>query len=352
MPTPQIGVPTPQIGSSDLVDAGDHAVATLAVSIVSHCNRALLIQSLAALDRALDDVDADVVVLDNASGDGSPEAVRAAFPNVRLVERGTRAGFGENHNRVARGTRSRFLLLLNDDTVVRPDAVRVLLAYLDAQPQVAAVGPRIVSRDGRVQETAWRLPSPLACAMFALGPGRRGWVQSWGTRPHPVGALSGCALLLRRDAFERVGLFDERFFMYAEDLDLCERLRRAGHEVHYVPGAEVVHDGQQSSAAFPERRLNEHWRSLHIYWGKHHRPLGARIAATATAMGLAENAAITELASRLPPRLRPARVTSWRNEGFGRSARLALRGPNGHGLRELAEEFNLRQHGPGGGAGP
>jgi N-acetylglucosaminyl-diphospho-decaprenol L-rhamnosyltransferase len=302
-------------------------VADLSVSIVNTGSRELLLACL----ESLAGTGAEIVVLDNASEDGSVAAVRDRFPDVRVIAQEFRAGFGANHNTVIRATTSRYVYVLNEDTAADDWAFDHLVSYLDTHPRVAAVGPKLVYPDGRQQDSAWRFPTPLVSALGLVTLGKAGVKQSRGGSARPVDWVTGAALLLRRDALDEVGLFDEDFFLYSEEVDLQFRLRRAGWEVHFVPEVTVVHYESQFSAGIPERRINEMWRSRHRYWRKHHSGLGACVAALATGAQFAARGALSPLARRDP--------------GFRMRMRLHARnarGVNGQGLRELADEWNGR----------
>jgi N-acetylglucosaminyl-diphospho-decaprenol L-rhamnosyltransferase len=299
----------------------------LSVSIVNTNSRELLLACLASLS----EVEAEIVVLDNASEDGSAAAVRERFRNVRLIEQRHRAGFGANHNAVIRATTGRYVYVLNEDTTSDDWALGRITSYLDAHPRVAALGPRLVYPDGRLQDSAWRFPTPLVSALGLATLGRLGVTQSRGDAPRPVDWVMGAALVLRREALDQVGLFDEEFFLYSEEVDLQARLRRAGWDVHYFPQATVVHHESQFSAGIPERRINEMWRSRHRYWAKHHSGTGARVAALATGAQYAARAALAPITGRdrsAGARMRLHARDSW-----------SVRGP---GLRELADEWNSR----------
>jgi N-acetylglucosaminyl-diphospho-decaprenol L-rhamnosyltransferase len=296
----------------------------LSVSIVNTNSRELLLECLETVPRDA----AEIVVLDNASEDGSAEAVRERFPDVRVIAQEFRAGFGANHNTVIRATEGRYVYVLNEDTTSDDWAFARIVGYLDANPRVAALGPRLVYPNGRLQDSAWRFPTPLVSALGLLTVGKVGVKQSGGERPHPVDWVMGAALVLRREALDEVGLFDEEFFLYSEEVDLQFRLRQAGWEVHYFPEAAVVHHESQFSAEIPERRINEMWRSRHRYWQKHHSGAGARLAALATGGQYALRAAVAPLAHRSARRMLLHTRDAWR-----------VTGP---GLRELADDWNGR----------
>jgi N-acetylglucosaminyl-diphospho-decaprenol L-rhamnosyltransferase len=296
----------------------------LSVSIVNTNSRELLLACLETLRGTT----AEIVVLDNASEDGSADAVRERFPGVRVLAQDFRAGFGANHNTVIRATEGRYVYVLNEDTTADNWGFDNIVAYLDAHPRVAALGPRLTYPDGRLQDSAWRFPTPLVSTLGLLTVGKLGVKQSYGGAPHAVDWVMGAALVLRREALDEVGLFDEEFFLYSEEVDLQFRLRQGGWDVHYFPSATVVHHESQFSADIPERRINEMWRSRHRYWRKHHSGAGARVAALATGGQYALRAAAAPIVRRNPRRM----LLHARDS-------LGVRGP---GLRELADEWNGR----------
>jgi N-acetylglucosaminyl-diphospho-decaprenol L-rhamnosyltransferase len=302
-------------------------VRDLSVSIVNTNSRGLLLACL----ESLAGTDAEIVVLDNASEDRSAEAVREWFPGVRVIVQEHRAGFGANHNTVIRATTGRYVYVLNEDTTSEHWGFDRLVAHLDSHPRVAALGPKLVYPDGRRQDSAWRFPTPLVSALGLATLGKVGVKQSHGDAPRPVDWVMGAALVLRRDALEEVGLFDEEFFLYSEEVDLQLRLRRAGWTVEYFPEVTVVHHESQFSADIPARRINEMWRSRHRYWRKHHTGPGARIAALSTGAQYAVRAGLAPLAHR-------DRATASRMLLHARDA-WRVSGP---GLRELADEWNRR----------
>jgi N-acetylglucosaminyl-diphospho-decaprenol L-rhamnosyltransferase len=312
--------------------------AELTVSVVNHNGRETLLALLASVERELEaaGVAAETVVLDNASEDGSAVAVRERFPGVRLVEQPFRAGFGANHNRILAETDGTAVLVLSHDAELEPGALGTLLAFLDATPSAGAVAPRLRYPDGRAQASAWRFPSPTTAAIGAVTLHKAGVVQSTGDEPRRVDWAMGAALLLRREALDQVGPFDEGFFMFSEETDLCRRLAEAGWETWFVPGAVVLHDDSALRAEVPRERIAEEWRSRHRYWRKHHSAAGARTAALLTGTQYAARAGIAAAARRVRPESFDASFPA----KMRLHARSAWRGPDERGLRELVDEWN------------
>lgn len=246
--------------------------------IVSWNTRALLLDALAAV-LPLAPVRGEVLVVDNASADGSAEAVEARFPEVRVIRNERNLGFAGGVNIGLRAAREDYVLLLNSDTLVRGDAIAQLLAYAETHLGAGIVGPRVLNEDGSLQESRFRFPSLLnlflaASYLYQLFPHsprlnreRLGGADT--SRPGPVDAVSGCCFLMRRELLERVGLLDEAFFMYAEETDLCWRARQAGYEVHYAPVGEIVHLGGGSSRLARRRNFLEFRRSILRFFAKH-----------------------------------------------------------------------------------
>jgi GT2 family glycosyltransferase len=225
--------------------------------VVSYRTPILLRRCLSALEAERGQLEMDVTVVDNASGDGSAEMVSAEFPWVRLIRNDRNAGFGTAHNQAMRGARGRYLLVLNSDASPLPGALRALIGFLDAHPRVAVAGPKLRYADGTVQPSRRRFPTLATLFLEStqlqrLAPDnavlRRYYVADRSDdEPQDVDWLVGACLCVRASAVVDVGLFDERFFMYSEELDWCRRFRAAGWGVAYVPSAEVVHREGASS---------------------------------------------------------------------------------------------------------
>jgi N-acetylglucosaminyl-diphospho-decaprenol L-rhamnosyltransferase len=212
----------------------------------------------------------DVVVVDNGSADGSIDALRAAVPGVRVVRAPGNVGYARAANLGISATRTPVVAVLNVDLVVEPGAAKALLARLDREPRLGAVGPQLRNPDGSVYPSARTMPSiPVAVGHAVLGlvkPDNRFTVRYRQLDADPaasrlVDVVSGAAIWLRRTALDEVGGWDERYFMYLEDTDLCWRLRRAGWDVAYEPSAVVHHEQGAITAQRPYRMLLEHHRS-------------------------------------------------------------------------------------------
>ena len=234
-------------------------------------------ESGAALYRCLTGVReqglAEVVVVDNGSTDGSLDRVRRDMPDVVIIEPGINLGYGSAINRGMAATRAPYVLVANPDLEVTPGAIGRLAGVLDDDPRVALVGPLIRTPQGDRYPSARRFPSlPDAAGHAVLGilaPGnrftrayQRSDLDAARTGVQEVDWVSGACFLVRRPAFDDVDGFDESYFMYAEEVDLCWRLGRQGWRIAYAPCAEVVHAQGVSTERHPFRMIMEHHRSL------------------------------------------------------------------------------------------
>lgn len=236
------------------------------------------LQGLLAQDGS---VSYEVIVVDNASPDGSAEMVRAEFAGkVKLIENNTNRGFGAAQNQAISASSGRYVLLVNPDCrVCQMDLLRRMVAYMDANPGIGALGPRILNPDGTLQFSARRFP-PMFAGIFRhtllgrLFPRNR-FVRSYlmADSPHDsvmdVDWLSGSALMLRREMLDEIGTFDERFYMYCEDVDLCKRAHDAGWRVVYYPEVEIIHRIGAASDKNPIAMIKQHHRSMLLYFLKH-----------------------------------------------------------------------------------
>jgi N-acetylglucosaminyl-diphospho-decaprenol L-rhamnosyltransferase len=252
----------------------------LAVVVVSFEARETLLTGLHAL-RARASLPLELVVVDNASTDGSADAVRARHPEALVIANAENAGFAHACNQGWRASRAPLVLFLNPDAEVAPGAVETLVRLLESRPAVGAAGPRTRGSDGTIQVSTGPDLAPLAelrQRRLVRGVARReahalARAEALHAREHEPDWVSGSCLVARRTALEAVGGFDERFFLYEEDADLCRRLREAGWLVLFTPQAEVRHHLGRSMSKAPRRARREYHRSHRLYYRKHNGPL-------------------------------------------------------------------------------
>jgi GT2 family glycosyltransferase len=255
---------------------------TLAIVIVSWNAKGYLLDCLRSIHEHPFHSSLEVVVVDNHSSDGSPKAVAEQFPQVTLIRNGTNLGFARGNNLGITQTNSRYVALVNSDVVVLPGCLNRLVEYMDAHPEVGLCGPRILNPDGSLQPSCRKKPRLWGslCTTFSLhqlfrrscffsGPFMNFFAHD---RELEVDVLSGCFWMASREAIREVGLLDEAFFMYAEDLDWCKRFHNAGWGVKFFPGAEAIHHGGKSSENAPVQFFVEMQKANLQYWQKHHRP--------------------------------------------------------------------------------
>jgi GT2 family glycosyltransferase len=258
----------------------------VAVVIVNYNSGAELHAALQSVAADLEAVAWEAVVVDNASHDGSDVAAEAFAPRVRLVRNAVNVGFGRAVNQGVRQTAAPLVLVLNPDCQLAPGAVAALGREIEAHDGCAVAGPKILDPDGGVQGSARGDPDMLTGVFGRTGALRRllpglpvaarnvvtdEAIRS-GAPSTAVDWVSGACMLVRRDAFEAVGGFDERYFLYWEDADLCRRLRARGFHVRYVPGAVAVHRVGQSSKTAPAASIRAFHASAYRYYATHVAP--------------------------------------------------------------------------------
>jgi GT2 family glycosyltransferase len=240
----------------------------LSIVIVSYNARRDLERCLETLVRDRPAVDHEIVVVDNASTDDTVDAVRKRWTGVRLIEAGGNLGFSKGNNLGIRQSFGELVLLLNGDTLVPAGAIDGLVGALDGRPDVAIVGPRLVDQDGRPELSFGRMISPLNELRQKLR--ARGNVDRLTSREREVDWVSGACLLVRRADAESVGLLDERYFMYTEDVDFCAAMRARGRKVLFTPKVQVVHLRGRSRQSAPRATENAYRRSQIAFYEKHH----------------------------------------------------------------------------------
>jgi N-acetylglucosaminyl-diphospho-decaprenol L-rhamnosyltransferase len=302
----------------------------LSYCVVSTAQRELLLRGLDAIagERESLPFASEVLVLDNASGDGSAMDARAhpAVDEVIALER--RQGKALNDSELLRRARGRYALLLNEDSELRPEATLALWLALQERPRAACAGAQLVRPDGTAQACAWRFPTVAAALAGALMLHRSYVVQSTGTRTREVDWCQSSALLVRREAAAEVNYLDPDFFVYSDEVDFARRLRDAGWSSVYVPAAVAVHHEQLSTGAVPERRIVELSRARELYMRKHHSPAQALAVRWLTAWSYA----LRTLAALVLPGHDAHRY--WRH------VTATLMPGRGEGLREAADAYN------------
>jgi N-acetylglucosaminyl-diphospho-decaprenol L-rhamnosyltransferase len=252
-------------------------VTDLTIVIVSYNTCADLDACLRSLTQSPPFTPHEIVVVDNASADGSVAAARA-FAGVQVLEPGANLGFARANNLAIRNSRSELVLLLNSDTSVPPGAIDALVADLRAHPEAALVGPRVVDGSGKPEISFGRMIGPLnELRQKALGrrysrgnAGAVAWVERMVHSEHYPDWVSGACLLVRRPVAEQVGLLDERYFIYTEDVDFCAAVRATGKKVRFTPAVEIVHYRGRSVATNRPVASAAYRRAQVAFYEKHH----------------------------------------------------------------------------------
>ena len=224
------------------------------------------LQSLLDTCQVSPNLTAEIIVVDSASTDGSPQMVRVEFPQVRLIASDENLGYAGGNNTGANAATGRYIFLLNPDTIVQSDALTQMVNYIDAHPEVGALGPQLLWPDGSVQSSRRRFPTlgSLFWESTLLGQWfpRNRHARRYHVADHPsdqiqkVDWIVGAAILLRREAWCQVGPIEEDFFMYFEETDWCHRAAEAGWETHYLPDARIIHyEGKSSEQIVAARTL-------------------------------------------------------------------------------------------------
>jgi N-acetylglucosaminyl-diphospho-decaprenol L-rhamnosyltransferase len=267
--------------------------AGLSVAVVSFNTREITLRCLQATEDATAEGVIALTLVDNGSTDGTVEVARREHPTWRIVALPENPGYGSALNRSFREVSGSSYLALNSDSHLRPDAIRLLLDFLQRHPECGLVGPALIYPDGRPQLSAKRFPSlPLALAevlclhsVFARNRSlRRFYYEDQNLATHPwVDTVSGAAMLIRSEAFRRIGGFDEGFRMYFEETDLCRRLHDAGYRVALCAQAAAIHSHGASTIQTSVRQV-EYYLSYVRYFRKHHGPGSARTLSAAIAL--------------------------------------------------------------------
>jgi GT2 family glycosyltransferase len=243
----------------------------LSVIIVNWNTRELVLESLRSLYEAAGDLSMEVFVVDNGSGDGSVEAIRAAFPRVILIEKEKNLGFARATNEALQCAAGRYLLLLNTDVVLREDTVVVLLEFMEKTPQAGIVGAQLLNPDGTRQNSFDNFPTLLSeglnkSVLRMLFPKRFPSKRLSFSSPIEVESVIGACMMVRKEAVDDVGPMDEDYFFFMEETDWCYRMRERGWGVHLVPQAQAVHlQGGTANKVKPQAKV-EYYRSRYHFF--------------------------------------------------------------------------------------
>lgn len=254
----------------------------LSVTICSWNTRDDLRVCLQSLESAHRQLALEVIVWDNASADGSPEMVEHEFPRARVFRSDKNLGFGGGHNAAMKEAHGAVLMPLNSDSIVHEGALRELVQFLIDHPDVGIAAPKLLNPDGSLQYSCRRFPTPAA-AVFRNTPlgklfpnnkySREYLMQDWAhDEPRDVDWVSGAAFCITRKCYEATGGFDEQFFMYMEDVDLCYRAHQLGFRVVYVPSAVVTHAIGRSTDIVANKMIEQFHRSMMIFYRKNYLP--------------------------------------------------------------------------------
>ena len=243
----------------------------LSVVIVSYNVRSYLEQCLQSVQRALEGTEGEVFVVDNHSDDDSVETVRQHYPWVRLIENQENLGFAKANNQAIRQAQGDYILLLNPDTVVAEDTFHGVLAFMDEHPKAGGAGVMMCYEDGsRAPESRRALPTPWVAALKMMGFTKRYYLSDlpW-DQPCRIEVVSGAFCLLRHEAIKTVGVLDEDFFMYGEDIDLSYRLLKGGWENWYLPYS-IIHYKGRSTRKSDYRYVHVFYQAMLIFFQKHY----------------------------------------------------------------------------------
>ena len=256
-------------------------VPTVSIVIVNWNTRDLLKRCVQSVYARVPPVSFEVIVIDNASEDHSANMVETSFPQAKLILSKSNLGFAAGNNLGLRRACGRYMMLLNSDAELTDGAVARMIAFMESHPDAGLIGPKLLSPDGTLQINGQRFPTffremlgVLRMPRFFPSLAKLGWGRGDFDSSAEVDALAGACMLVRKEAVDSVGLLDERFFMYFEDVDWCYRIKKAGWKIWYIGEVEVIHGWAQSALiqgiVKSESMLH---RSRYLYFRKHHGPI-------------------------------------------------------------------------------
>ena len=273
----------------------------VSIAIVNYNTREWLESCLNSIKKVEPLASYEIYLVDNASTDGSVDFVKKNYPKVHIIENAGNLGFSAAANQAIRTSHGKYVLVLNTDTELDPEAVDILVEFADAHEDVGVVGPKLQNPDGTTQISGRRFPSFLEAFFHSfLGivwPSNpytiRYYMLDWDRESEKtVDWVSGAAIFFKREALDEVGLFDERFFMYVEDMDICYRMWKKGFKVYFCPSAKVMHHIGKSSDQSSVKMIVEFQRSLFRFFQKNYAQSWKRILSPLVALALLLRAGI------------------------------------------------------------
>ncbi|AFH59680.1 glycosyltransferase family 2 protein [Paenibacillus caseinilyticus] len=251
----------------------------LSIIILNYNTRELTLQCLESVYQS-QGCSFEVIVVDNASKDDSVATIGREYPSVTLVANSANVGYSKGNNQGMRLAKGRYILLLNSDTVIEPDTLKIMVDLMDKNPRFGAAGCKIVLPDGSLDKACKRgFPTPSASFYYAFGisklfpkSAKFNQYQLSHLDPdeeYPVDCLVGAFMMVRKEAIERVGMLDEEFFMYGEDIDWCYRIKQAGWGIYYYPRTQIIHYKGASSRRKPFKIIYEFHRAMFLFHKKH-----------------------------------------------------------------------------------
>lgn len=258
----------------------------LTISIVNYNGGQYLLSCLSSLEKVREEVELDVFVVDNASSDGSLESAKNKFPNVSYVSNKENLGFGKAHNLVLKKAKTPYLLTLNPDCEVMPETLEYLIDFMEKNPDVGVCSPKVEKADGSLDMASHRgFPTPLASFLYYFLKNDRVYhlTNRDMTKVHEVDSVVGAFMLIRKSVLDKVGYFDEDYFLYGEDIDLCFRIKKSGFKVMYVPEVKAIHVKGTSSGIKEHSKLdssantqtknlalNNFYSTMKLFYKKHY----------------------------------------------------------------------------------
>ena len=254
----------------------------LSIIIVSYNNKKLLKHTIDSIYRTQQNINFEIVVVDNNSTDGSVDLIKQKYKQVKLIENNNNLGFSKANNKGINQSKGKYILLLNSDTVVTNNCFEKCVKYMDEHPGIGALGCKVVLPDGKLDPACKRsFPTPEVSFYRMMGLsklfpksrrfGKYNLTYLDENEIHDVDCLVGAFMMVRREVIDEVGLLDENFFMYGEDIDWCYRIKKAGWKIVYYPEAQIIHYKGGSSDKKNPKLIYEFYRSMYLFYNKHYK---------------------------------------------------------------------------------